>query len=165
MLVRELLEADRPWAAALVARHFGSAAVVSRGVLHDTRALPGLVVVDQGERIGLLQYRRAAEELEIVVLIACRPRRGVGRRLLKAAKDVARVQACRRLWLITTNDNAPALAFYRAVGWRQCAIHRGAVAAARRLKPHIPLTGHAGVPIEDEIEWECPIDRPSDAED
>jgi hypothetical protein len=73
-----------------VAGHFGSAAGVSRGVLHDTRALPGMVVVDQGERIGLLQYRRAAEELEIVVLIACRPRRGVGRHLLEAAKDVAR---------------------------------------------------------------------------
>ena len=134
-------------------------------MLHDTRGLPGMVVVDHGERIGLLQYRRAADQLEIAVLIACRPRQGVGRRLLEAAKDVARAQACRRLWLITTNDNQPALAFYRAVGWRQCAIHRGAVTAARRLKPEIPLTGHAGVPIEDEIEWDCLIERPPDAGD
>jgi ribosomal protein S18 acetylase RimI-like enzyme len=159
MLVRALLDADRPWAAALVARHFGSAAVVSRGVLHDTHVLPGMVAVDQGERIGLLQYRRAADQLEIVVLIACRPRQGVGRRLLAAAKDVARVQACRRLWLITTNDNRPARAFYRATGWRECALHRGAVTQARRLKPSIPLIGRTGEPIEDEIEVECLIDR------
>jgi GNAT superfamily N-acetyltransferase len=159
MLVRELLETDRPWAAALVARHFGSSAVVSRGVLHDTRLLPRMVVVDQGGPSGLLQYHRVADQLEIVVLIACRPRHGVGRRLLDAAKDVARLQACRRLWLITTNDNRSARAFHRAVGWRECATHRGAVAEARRLKPSIALIGRTGEPIEDEIEFECLIER------
>ena len=60
MLVRELLETDRPWAAAPVARQFGSTTVVSRGVLHDTHLLPGMVAVDQRERVGLLQYRRVA---------------------------------------------------------------------------------------------------------
>jgi hypothetical protein len=43
-------------------------------------------------------------------------------------------------------------------GWRQCAVHRGAVAEARRLKPQIPVNGHDGVPIEDEIEFERLID-------
>jgi ribosomal protein S18 acetylase RimI-like enzyme len=159
MLVRELRETDRPWAAALVARHFGSSAVVARGVLHDTHLLSGMVVVDQGEPIGLLQYRRVADQLEIVVLIACRRRQGAGRRLLDAAKEVARGQACRRLWLITTNDNRSARAFHRALRWRECAIHRGAVTEVRRLKPGIPLIGAAGEPIEDEIEFEWLIER------
>jgi ribosomal protein S18 acetylase RimI-like enzyme len=135
--------------------------VVSRGVLHETHLLPGMVVVDQGEPIGLLQYRRLADQLEIVVLIACRPRRGAGRRLLDAAKDLARVQACRRLWLITTNDNRSARAFYRTVGWRECAIHRDAVSEARRLKPGIPLIDAAGEPIKGEIEFEWLIERDS----
>lgn len=165
MLVRALLEADRAWAAALVAEHFGSTAVVSRGVLHDTRSLPGLIAQEDGHRIGLLQHRRAADQMEIVVLIACRPRHGIGRRLLEAAEDVARAEGCRRLWLTTTNDNRPALAFYQAVGRRQCAIHRGAITAARRLKPQIPPTGHAGIPIEDEIEFEFLIDRRPHARD
>jgi GNAT superfamily N-acetyltransferase len=69
-----------------------------------------MVVVDRGEPIGLLQYRRVADQLEVVVVIARRRRQGVGRRLLAAAKAVARVQACRRLWLITTNDNRSARA-------------------------------------------------------
>jgi ribosomal protein S18 acetylase RimI-like enzyme len=159
MLVRELRETDRSWAAALVSAHFGSTAIVSRGVLHDTDVLPGLVAEEQGERIALLQYRRAANQLEIVVLIACRPRQGGGRRLLEAAMEVARVQTCRRLWLITTNDNRRARAFYRAVGWRECAVHRGAVTEARRLKPSIPLTGLTGEAIEDEIEFECLVDQ------
>ena len=61
MLVRALLEADRAWAAALVAEHFGSTAVVSRSVLHDTRSLPGLIAREDGHRIGLLQHRRVAD--------------------------------------------------------------------------------------------------------
>ena len=100
-----------------------------------------------------------------MVLIACRPRQGIGRRLLEAAEEVGRGLGCRRLWLVTTNDNRPALAFYQAVGWRQCAIHRGAITESRRLKPQIPRTGHAGIPIEDEIEFERLIDRQPHATD
>jgi ribosomal protein S18 acetylase RimI-like enzyme len=138
-----LVEADRPWATALVAAHFGSTTVVSRGVLHDARALPGLIAHEHGRRQGLLQYRLVDDQLEIVVLIACQRRQGIGRRLLEAIEDVARAQGCRRLWLVTTNDNAPALAFYRAMRWRQCAVHRDAMREARRLKPEIPLAGYA----------------------
>jgi GNAT superfamily N-acetyltransferase len=165
MLVRALRAADRAWAAGLVADHFGATAVVSRGVLHDTRLLPGLIALTEGRRSGLLQYRRDADQLEIVVLIACRPRQGIGRYLLEAAKEIGQTQARRRLWLTTTNDNRPALAFYQALGWRRCAVYRGAVMEARRLKPQIPLTGHAGIPIEDEIEFECLIDQPPRATD
>ena len=100
-----------------------------------------------------------------MVLIACPPRQGIGRRLLEAAEDVGRGLGCRRLWLITTNDNRPALAFYQAVGWRQCAIHRGAITKSRRLKPQIPRTGHTGIPIEDEIEFERLLDRQPHATD
>ena len=165
MLVRALVEADRAWAAALVVEHFSATAVVSRGVLHDARSLPGLLAQERGRRVGLLQYRVVADQLEVVVLIACPPRQGIGRRLLEAADDVGRGLGCRRLWLITTNDNRPALAFYQAVGWRQCAIHRGAITESRRLKPQIPRTGHTGIPIEDEIEFERLLDRQPHATD
>jgi len=70
---------------------------------------------------------------------------------------VARARGCRRLWLVTTQDNRSALAFYRSVGWRQVAVHRGAVREARRLKPEIPERGEGGVPIEDEVELELEI--------
>jgi ribosomal protein S18 acetylase RimI-like enzyme len=122
MLVSALVDADRPWASALVAEHFGSTTMVSRGVLHDTRALPGLIAHEDGSRQGLLQYRPVPDQLEVVVLIACRPRQGIGRRLIQAIEEVGRAEGRRRLWLITTNDNRPALAFYRAVGWRPCAV-------------------------------------------
>jgi GNAT superfamily N-acetyltransferase len=155
---RELAIADRPWAERLVSRHFGSSRVVSRGVLHDSRSLPGLIAEADGIPVGLLQYRLAGGQCEVVVLIAVRPRRGVGRFLLRAAEPIARAHGCRRLWLVTTNDNHPALSFYRAIGWRRVAVHRGAVRVSRRLKPEIPELAPDGTPIEDEIEFELLLD-------
>ena len=64
---------------------------------------------------------------------------------------------CRRLWLITTNDNLAALRFYQRRGFELVAVHRRAVAAARRLKPEIPLVGAHGIPIRDEIELEMAL--------
>jgi GNAT superfamily N-acetyltransferase len=158
MEARELAIDDRPWAEHLVSGRFASSRLVSRGVLHDSRSLPGLIAESNGMPVGLLQYHVAGEECEVVVLIAVHSRRGVGRFLLRAAEPIARSHGCRRLWLITTNDNRAALSFYRAIGWRQVAVHRGAMRASRRLKPEIPELAADGTPIEDEIEFELLLD-------
>jgi RimJ/RimL family protein N-acetyltransferase len=47
----------------------------------------------------------------------------------------ARELGCRRIWLVTTNDNTRALQFYQRQGWDVVALHRDAVTAARRIKP------------------------------
>ena len=154
MDTRELTIDDRVWAERLVSERFASSRIVSRGVLHDARTLPGLIAESDGAPLGLLQYHVVGEQFEIVVLIAARPRQGVGRALLREAGPVARSHGCKRLWLITTNDNRTALSFYRAIGWRQAAIHRGAMRESRRLKPEIPEFAGDGTPIEDEIEFE-----------
>jgi GNAT superfamily N-acetyltransferase len=155
---RALHEGDRPWAERIVANHNASHRVVSRGVLHDTRTLPGLIAESAGVPVGLLHYRVAEEQFEVVVLAVVRRREGVGGRLLRAAESLARSQGCRRCWLVTTNDNAGAIEFYRAVGWHQVAVHRGAVRESRRLKPEIPEFVSDGTPIEDEIEFELRLE-------
>ena len=154
MKARELTIDDRAWAERLVSERFASHSIVSRGVLHDARTLPGLIAESQGVAVGLLQYRVLGEQFEVVVLIAIPPRRGVGRFLLREAEPIARSHGCKRLWLITTNHNTGAIAFYRALGWHQAAIHRGAMRESRRLKPEIPEFASDGTPIEDEIEFE-----------
>ena len=55
----------------------------------------------------------------------------------------ARTRKCRRVWLITTNNNIRAIAFYRE-----------GVSASRRVKPSIPLRDGSGVPIAHELEFE-----------
>ena len=158
MPVRTLAESDRDWAAALVVQYFGSPVIVTRGICHDARTLPGLVVQDEGMRLGLLQYCIVGVRCEVVVLIALRQRQGLGRQMLRELSSVARAQGCRCLWLVTTNDNRPARRFYAALGWHEVAVHRGTVTAARKLKPEIPEYGTNGVPIVDEIEFELRLD-------
>lgn len=138
--------------------HFGSPRVVSRGVLHESASLPGLIAERDGDPVGLLQYSIARDECEVVVLIAVVRRQGVGHALLDAAQPIARAAGCRRLWLVTIRNNHSAASFYRAVGWRQVAIHRGAARRARRLKPEMPHVDAQGAPIEDEIEFELTLE-------
>ena len=104
--------------------------------------------------MGLLTYTIDGDSCEIVTIDAMVERRGVGSLLIAAVEDAARDAGCTRLWLITTNDNEGALGFYRANGFELVAVHEGAVARSRELKPSIPLVNEAGVPIQDEIEME-----------
>ena len=97
---------------------------------------------------------RSPATREVVTLDSLRPGRGIGTALIEAVKSAASAAGCRRLWLITTNDNLHALGFYQKRGFRLVAVHPGAVDAARRLKPEIPLNGNDGIPIRDEIELE-----------
>lgn len=154
MEIRSLDPAHAPWAAAVLTEHFGSPRSVSRGRLHDTADLPALVAMAEGRPAGVVHYRIEADECEVVTLVATPPGRGAGTALLAAVCACAREAGCRRIWLVTTNDNRRAQAFYAARGWRRVAVYPGSIREARRLKPEIPLFGEDGTPIEDEIEFE-----------
>ena len=83
--------------------------------------------------------------------------RGAGSALLAACVRAAVDAGATRLWLITTNDNMPALRFYQRRGFVLVALRPGAIDEARRtLKPEIHLTGRDEIPIRDEIELELP---------
>ncbi|MDO8848375.1 MAG: GNAT family N-acetyltransferase [Coriobacteriia bacterium] len=159
MEVRSLESSDREWSDALVAQHFGSSRVVSRGRLHDATTLPGLIALKDGVPIGLLLYRIEADECELVVLVSERPREGIATALVDALVNRLCESGCTRAWLVTTNDNLGAQSFYESLGWRLAAVHRAAVTQARELKPEIPAFGENGVPIEDELEYELDVSR------
>lgn len=152
--VRDLEGSDRVWAKAFLEEQSGAARVVSRGRMHHADRLPGFVAVVSAARVGLLTYHIRDEDLEIVSLHTTLQRHGVGTRLLDAAVSRAKADDCRRVWLVTTNDNDPAIAFYQGRGMTLVAVHRGAIAESRKIKPEIPLTGLNGIPIEDELEYE-----------
>jgi ribosomal protein S18 acetylase RimI-like enzyme len=73
-------------------------------------------------------------------------------------KKSATLKGCRRLWLITTNDNTDALRFYQKHGFMLVAVHRNAIEESRKLKPEIPLIGNNNIPIRDEIELEMMLE-------
>ncbi len=108
-----------------------------------------------GERAGLATYAIEDGDGELVTLNALRRRLGIGAALVEAVRQAAEAAGCRRLWLITTNDNAAGQRFYEALGFRRVAAYQGAIDEYRRtLKPEIPVIGQGGVEIHDEIEFE-----------
>lgn len=152
--IRDINPADREWVRSFLQQHFRSTKVVSRGVMHHADDLPGFIATFHGDPSALLTYCVMKGELEVVTLHAAITGRGLGSRLLLAARDRACELRCRRMWLITTNDNEPAIAFYSHWGMHLAAVHRGAIAESRKLKPEISRFGVGGRPIEDEIEFE-----------
>ena len=129
------------------------------GELIDPVDDPALLAEDtDGTLLGVLTYRIAGPACEVRTLFATVTRHGTGSALLDAVEAVARAAGCRRLWLITTNDNLDALRFYQRRGLRLAALHPGAVDASRAaLKPSIPEVGEYGIPIRDEIVLELAL--------
>lgn len=152
--VRLIREHDRVWIEALLREHWGSTVQVTRGRLHDASRLPGYVAVHDQERAGLITYRVEGDACEIITLNSLVEGRGIGTALVQAMRRAAVEAGCKRLWLITTNDNLTALRFWQKRGFSLVRLHRNAIADSRRLKPEIPLVGEHGIPIRDEIELE-----------
>jgi hypothetical protein len=74
-------------------------------------------------------------------------------------RDAAIDSGCRRLWLITTNNNLRALQLYQRWGMDIVALHRHAVSdVRRRLKPSIPDRDAKGIPIAHELELELRLE-------
>jgi GNAT superfamily N-acetyltransferase len=137
-----------------VHRSWGGSRIVVHGQLYDATTLPAYVAVDGTDVRGVLTYAVTEHALEIVSCDARPTGEGIGRRLVHAAVERARAASLRRVWCTTTNDNLPALGFWQSRGFRIVALRPGAVAAARRIKPEIPVTGHRGLPIRDELDLE-----------
>ena len=145
---------DRPWMLGII-RGWGADFIVSRGRKIFAAELPAFLAEDiDSKKLGLLTYEIIGDQCEIVTLDAFTKFSGVGTALMQHAIDAARAAGCRRVWLITTNDNLDAIRFYQRRGFTIAAIHVNAIAHSRRLKPSIALIGNYGIPIRDEIEIE-----------
>ena len=155
--LRPVQPADAAWVSRHIAEQWDSEIAVAHGAIYRPAELPGFVAEADGEAVGLLTYHVEGDACEIVTLDSQRAGQGIATALIEAAEDAARQAGCRRLWLITTNDNTQALRFYQKRGFILAALHRDAVAASRAIKPEIPLFGVDGIPIRDEIELEMSL--------
>jgi len=155
--IRPCTPDDRSWVEQTMREQWGNSFMVAHGTIYEPQMLPGFIALLHGSPVGLLTYSLQAEACEIVTLDSFKPGIGIGTQLIQAVTQAAREAGCKRLWLITTNDNLHALGFYQKRGFALAAIHRHAVDAARRLKPAIPILGNDQIPLHDEIELEIDI--------
>jgi GNAT superfamily N-acetyltransferase len=155
--VQPLNDKNRGWVKAFLEEHNHSLIVVSRGKVHDASKLPGFGALQGDTPVGLLTYRLYDDQCEIVTLHSTAEGIGVGSALIAAVREWAGEAGARRLWLITTNDNLPALKFYQKRGFVLRAVHPNAMDAVRKVKPFVPLIGLDGIPLRDEIELEIDL--------
>jgi ribosomal protein S18 acetylase RimI-like enzyme len=146
--VRPMQDDDRSWVIRRLKNAFGDATVARKGASIDASVLPGFVAAEGGRPVGFLTYEAAHGEFEVVAIISVEEGRGIGQALMDAARDHAVTAGCRRLWLVTTNDNTRALRFYRHGARR-----------SRRAKPSLPERGADGIPLEHELEFELLLAR------
>ena len=144
-----------------IAESWAGPYVISKGFLHDTRTQGGFTALEDGAVIGYILYNIVDSDCEITVLESIHEGRGVGRALINAVQQIAEKKNCRRLWLVTTNDNTHAIRFYQRLGFSLHAVHINSLKNAREIKPRIPPTGNDNIPILHEFEFELllPVDE------
>jgi ribosomal protein S18 acetylase RimI-like enzyme len=156
--VRLAVPADATGITEALVTSWGSTVAVAHGTAYELTALPTLVAEHGGALVGILTYNLDGDALEVVSIDAFNRHRGVGSALLAAAVSTARREGCRRLWLVTTNDNLDALRFYQRRGLRIVGVSAGAVDESRRIKATIPEVGAYRIPMRDELTLEVRLD-------
>jgi GNAT superfamily N-acetyltransferase len=145
-------------AVAAFLREHGSLRVARRGELLDSLDYPALLAWVDDMLVGVATYVVDGDACELLTLHAQHRFAGVGTALVEAVMEAARVAGCRRLWVVTTNDNVDALRFYQRRGFRLAQLRTGAVDASRKtLKPEIPPVGAHEIPLRDELELEMTL--------
>ena len=152
--LRRITENDLPRLRQIWKKNWGDEFMVDRGVVYQPDHLEGFIAYQGPDCVGEITYAFNDGDCEIVTLDSECEGQGLGTKLINAVVEEARKQNCRRVFLITTNDNLNALGFYQKRGFALVRIHRGAVTESRKIKPSIPLIGMNNIPLRDEIELE-----------
>jgi ribosomal protein S18 acetylase RimI-like enzyme len=146
------MDDDRSWLTGFMTDRWGVPVAAGGGRLHRLDDLPGFAAVSaDGTVAGVVTSLIEADVCEVVSIDAVVQGDGVGTALLEAACEAALAADCRRVQLITTNDNVDALRFYQRRGFALTELRPGAVGESRRMKPQIPRAGAYGIPIRDEL--------------
>ena len=157
---RQIQDDDRQAIAEFIEQHWRSKMVMSTGKPYYPHEQNGLIEWRDGRIVGLLTWIREGDDLQLLTLNSVLEGQGIGSALMLIAIEEARRDEVRKIWLTTTNDNVPAIAFYQRLGFRLTGVNVGVVDEARKIKPQIPETGYKGIPIHDEIVLELDL-KPS----
>jgi ribosomal protein S18 acetylase RimI-like enzyme len=156
--IKRLHESDRPALRQFWKQNWGDDFMVAHGQIYTIEQLDGFVAVENKTWLGLITFIMTGKDCEIMSLDSLREGTGIGTALMKEVEKEALSLGCSRLVLVTTNDNTHALRFYQKHGFELAALRPRAIEVSRKIKPSIPLTGHNGIPIRDELELELRLD-------
>ena len=116
-IIRSLCEDDINWVRQVIEKEWASNKVVSREKVYFVDRLPGFIAIQEDKRVGILTYNITKKECEIITVNSFIENRGIGSDLLDKIEKFSSSIGCKRIWLITTNDNLKALCFYHQGGY------------------------------------------------
>lgn len=145
---------DAKWLEELMNRDWGGVPLVIRGKKYYPANLDGIIAENEEGIAGFLFYEVRDQDCEIIVFEVFDKFKGTGTQILDQLKKTATSEKCRRLYLMTTNDNLDALRFYQKRGFHICGIHLDSVKLSRKIKPTIGMIGDHGISVRDEIDLE-----------
>lgn len=125
-----------------------------RGKIIDCTKVDGFLLQEDNIIIGLVTYTFFGDICEIVSLDSKKENIGIGSALLEEIEKVAINNKCKKMRLITTNDNMRALQFYQKRGYCLTKLYPNAMEEVRKVKPDVPILGDNDIPLRDEIELE-----------
>ena len=114
------------------------------------------MAVAEGRVVGFVSFAELDESSVAIVAVGVLPEHqglGIGKALLRAVEERAKVSSKKQLLVSTTNDDLPALAFYQLAGFRIYEVIPDAI--AEKHGGEIP--GIGGIPIRDEIRLYKPV--------
>lgn len=157
--IQPIHPADRKKVNQFIQEHWYSTDILIRGEVIDMTTVDGFVIMHaSSDIIGLITYIFRDDYCEITSLNAETENQGIGTALIHRVIAAAEEAGCRKLKLLTTNDNIRAIHFYQKRGFNLLRINQGAIDRERLLKPEIPLLGNDGIPLKHEVEFEMDLD-------
>lgn len=145
---------NRAAVTAFISEHWLTTEMIIRGNVVDMTQVDGIVVMDGGEIAALVTYTIHGDTCEITSLNSVKEGLGIGSTLIERVLETARQEHCRRVIVVTTNDNIGAIRFYQRRGFDMARLYHNALDVSRKRKPEIPLIGEDGIPLQHEIEFE-----------
>lgn len=153
--IRPITPDDSQWIKEIMDASWGGLPLIIRGKKYYPK--DGIVAENEGGVAGFLFYEIQNADCEIMVFEIFDKFKGTGTIMLNKLFEIAKHRKCKRVYLMTTNDNLDALRFYQRRGFTICGIHLDSMKISRKMKPAIGMIGNYDIPMRDEIDLECMI--------
>lgn len=137
-----------------IIKHWYSTTMIVRGKEFDLSTVDGRIALENNEIIGLVTYIFYDKVCEIMSLDSLEQSKGIGTTLVHYVVDLAKKEKCKKIVVITTNDNINAIRFYQRRGFDMFQIYHNVLEISRKRKPEIPLIGDHNIPLRHEIEFQ-----------
>lgn len=146
-------EENRKQVNAFFSKHWNTTNLIILGMNIDMTQADGIIAQENGKIMGLLTYMVSGSVVEITSLNSVVNGIGVGTALLNRLIEWAKENQCKKIVVVTSNDNIQAMCFYQKRGFDMERLYHNSLELSRAKRPRIPLVGPNGILLKHELEF------------